>query len=29
MKPEHLLWLDHLWQRLDAAALASCGSIPR
>jgi glutamate/tyrosine decarboxylase-like PLP-dependent enzyme len=20
MKPEHLLWLDHLWQRLDAAA---------
>jgi tyrosine decarboxylase / aspartate 1-decarboxylase len=22
MKPEHLLWLDHLWQRLDAAAVA-------
>jgi glutamate/tyrosine decarboxylase-like PLP-dependent enzyme len=29
MKPEHLLWLDHLWQRLDAAAVASIGSIPR
>jgi tyrosine decarboxylase / aspartate 1-decarboxylase len=29
MKPEHLLWLDHLWQRLDAAAVASAGSIPR
>jgi len=29
MKPEHLLWLDHLWQRLDAAAVASVGSIPR
>jgi tyrosine decarboxylase / aspartate 1-decarboxylase len=23
MKPEHLLWLDHLWQRLDAAAVAT------
>jgi glutamate/tyrosine decarboxylase-like PLP-dependent enzyme len=29
MKPEHLLWLDHLWQRLDAAAIASIPSIPR
>jgi tyrosine decarboxylase/aspartate 1-decarboxylase len=29
MKPEHLLWLDHLWQRLDAAAVASIPSIPR
>jgi tyrosine decarboxylase/aspartate 1-decarboxylase len=29
MKPEHLLWLDHLWQRLDAAAVASLRSIPR
>jgi glutamate/tyrosine decarboxylase-like PLP-dependent enzyme len=29
MKPEHLLWLDHLWQRLDAAAVAIVGSIPR
>jgi tyrosine decarboxylase / aspartate 1-decarboxylase len=29
MKPEHLLWLDHLWQRLDAAAVASVPSIPR
>jgi tyrosine decarboxylase / aspartate 1-decarboxylase len=29
MKPEHLLWLDHLWQRLDAAADASIPSIPR
>jgi tyrosine decarboxylase / aspartate 1-decarboxylase len=29
MKPEHLLWLDQLWQRLDAAAVASIGSIPR
>jgi glutamate/tyrosine decarboxylase-like PLP-dependent enzyme len=28
MKPEHLLWLDHLWQRLDAAAVASAMSIP-
>ncbi|MGD0446584.1 MAG: aminotransferase class I/II-fold pyridoxal phosphate-dependent enzyme [Edaphobacter sp.] len=29
MKPEHLLWLDHLWQRLDAAAVAVVQSIPR
>jgi tyrosine decarboxylase/aspartate 1-decarboxylase len=29
MKPEHLLWLDHLGQRLDAAAVAVEGSIPR
>ncbi len=29
MKPEHLLWLDHLEQRLEAAALASLGSIPQ
>ncbi len=29
MKPEHLLWLDQIWQRLDAAAIASTGSIPR
>jgi len=29
MKPEHLLWLDHLSQRLDAAAVAVVGSIPR
>jgi hypothetical protein len=29
MKPEHLLWLDHLWQRLDAAAVAVNSSIPR
>jgi tyrosine decarboxylase/aspartate 1-decarboxylase len=29
MKPEHLLWLDHLGQRLDAAALAAAGSIPQ
>jgi hypothetical protein len=29
MKPEHLLWLDHLWQRLDAAAVAISESIPR
>jgi tyrosine decarboxylase/aspartate 1-decarboxylase len=28
MKPEHLLWLDHLWQRLDAAAVAVCGVNP-
>jgi glutamate/tyrosine decarboxylase-like PLP-dependent enzyme len=28
MKPEHLLWLDQLWKRLDAAALAVVGSIP-
>ncbi len=25
MKPEHLLWLDHLWQRLEAAAVACHG----
>jgi hypothetical protein len=25
MKPEHLLWLDHLSQRLDAAAVAIVG----
>jgi len=29
MKPEHLLWLDQIGQRLDAAAVASIGSIPR
>jgi tyrosine decarboxylase/aspartate 1-decarboxylase len=29
MKPEHLLWLDQLWQRLDAATVAIIGSIPR
>jgi tyrosine decarboxylase / aspartate 1-decarboxylase len=29
MKPEHLLWLDHLCQRLDAAAVAIFESIPR
>jgi len=29
MKPEHLLWLDQLWQRLDAAAVAASGSIPQ
>ncbi|WP_433967880.1 pyridoxal phosphate-dependent decarboxylase family protein [Tunturiibacter gelidiferens] len=29
MKPEHLLWLDHLWQRLQAAALPHVSSIPR
>ena len=29
MKPEHLLWLDHLWQRLDAAVVAVGGAIPR
>jgi tyrosine decarboxylase/aspartate 1-decarboxylase len=29
MKQEHLLWLDHLSQRLDAAAVAILGSIPR
>jgi glutamate/tyrosine decarboxylase-like PLP-dependent enzyme len=28
MKPEHLLWLDHLTQRLDAAAVAVTASIP-
>src|SRR3981081_2373765 len=29
MKPEHLLWLDQIGQRLDAAAVASIGAIPR
>ena len=29
MKPEHLLWLDHLWQRLHAATLACGSAIPR
>jgi tyrosine decarboxylase / aspartate 1-decarboxylase len=29
MKPEHLLWLDQLWQRLDAAALACTPAIPQ
>ncbi|MEI9978348.1 MAG: aminotransferase class V-fold PLP-dependent enzyme [Edaphobacter sp.] len=29
MKPEHLLWLDHLWQRLDAAAGACLSAIPQ
>jgi len=29
MKPEHLLWLDHLWQRLLAAALHQVPSITR
>jgi tyrosine decarboxylase/aspartate 1-decarboxylase len=29
MKPEHLLWLDQIGQRLDAAAVATIGSIPR
>jgi tyrosine decarboxylase / aspartate 1-decarboxylase len=29
MKPEHLLWLDHLWQRLQAAAIHQVGSITR
>jgi tyrosine decarboxylase / aspartate 1-decarboxylase len=29
MKPEHLLWLDHLWQRLQVAALHGFASIPR
>ncbi|HEX4576650.1 MAG TPA: pyridoxal-dependent decarboxylase [Edaphobacter sp.] len=29
MKPEHLLWLDQITQRLDAAAVAAMGSIPR
>jgi hypothetical protein len=29
MKPEHLLWLDQIGQRLDAAAVASIGSITR
>ena len=29
MKPEHLLWLDHLWQRLQAASDTSRRSIPQ
>jgi glutamate/tyrosine decarboxylase-like PLP-dependent enzyme len=29
MKPEHLLWLDQLWQRLENAALQALGSMPR
>jgi tyrosine decarboxylase / aspartate 1-decarboxylase len=29
MKPEHLLWLDHLWQRIDAASVESLRSITR
>jgi tyrosine decarboxylase / aspartate 1-decarboxylase len=29
MKPEHLLWLDQISQRLDAAAVATFRSIPR
>jgi glutamate/tyrosine decarboxylase-like PLP-dependent enzyme len=29
MKSEHLLWLDQLWQRLDAATVAITRSIPR
>ncbi|NYF53899.1 pyridoxal phosphate-dependent decarboxylase family protein [Tunturiibacter gelidoferens] len=29
MKPEHLLWLDHLWQRLQAAAVHEVASIPQ
>jgi tyrosine decarboxylase/aspartate 1-decarboxylase len=29
MKPEHLLWLDQISQRLEAAAVVSSGSIPR
>jgi tyrosine decarboxylase/aspartate 1-decarboxylase len=29
MKPEHLLWLDQIGQRLDAATVASVKSIPR
>jgi tyrosine decarboxylase/aspartate 1-decarboxylase len=29
MKPEHLLWLDQIGQRLEAAAVASIVSIPR
>jgi tyrosine decarboxylase/aspartate 1-decarboxylase len=28
MKPEHLLWLDHLWQRLEAAAGTVTGQYP-
>jgi tyrosine decarboxylase/aspartate 1-decarboxylase len=29
MKPEHLLWLDQLWQRLEDAALQALASMPR
>ena len=29
MKPEHLLWLDHIWQRLEAAAQRIAPSITR
>jgi tyrosine decarboxylase / aspartate 1-decarboxylase len=29
MKPEHLLWLDQIGQRLEAAAVATIGSIPQ
>jgi tyrosine decarboxylase/aspartate 1-decarboxylase len=29
MKSEHLLWLDHLWERLDRAASGIYGSIPQ
>ena len=29
MKPEHLLWLDQISQRLDAATVACLGSIPQ
>lgn len=29
MKPEHLLWLDHIWERLDAAIRQSSLSIPQ
>jgi tyrosine decarboxylase / aspartate 1-decarboxylase len=29
MKPEHLLWLDHIWQRLEASAAEVTSSIPR
>jgi tyrosine decarboxylase / aspartate 1-decarboxylase len=29
MKPEHLLWLDQLWERLEAAAVACDPAIPR
>jgi tyrosine decarboxylase / aspartate 1-decarboxylase len=29
MKPEHLLWLDHIWHRLEASAASVTSSIPR
>ena len=29
MKPEHLLWLDHIWERLDAVAASIVPSIPQ